>query len=87
MELKPTVDAEKRKADTVAQIDDIKVATKDVGKELMVIETSVDVPMQRPVKANDHEAGSSKSVADKYHQPRWCPPGLTHTKEEVVAPS
>ena len=51
MELKPTVDAEKRKADTVAQIDDIKVATKDVGKELMVIEKSVDVPMQRPVMA------------------------------------
>ena len=87
MELKPTVDAEKRKADTVAQIVDIKVATKDVGKELMVIETSVDVPMQRPVKANDHEAGSSKSVADKYHQPRWCPLCLTHTKEEVVASS
>ena len=51
MELKPTVDAEERKADTVAQIVDIKVATKDVGKELMVIETSVDVPMQRLVMA------------------------------------
>ena len=84
--MKPIFDTERPK-DDVIQIGDVKVATKDVGKELMVIETSVDVPMQRPVKANDHEAGSSKSVADKYHQPRWCPPGLTHTKEEVVAPS
>ena len=83
-ELKPTVDAEKHKADIVAQIHDIEVATKDVGKEPMVIEMSVDVPMQRPVKANDHEAGSSKSAADKYHQPRWCPSGLTHTQKRKL---
>ena len=34
---------------------------KDAGKEPMVIEKSVDVPSQKPVMANDHEAGSSKS--------------------------
>jgi len=86
-ESKPVADVEKLKAAAVVQIGDMKVAIKDAGKELMVIEKPVDVPMQRPVKANDHEAGSSKSVADKYHQPRWCPLCLTHTKEEVVAPS
>ena len=40
---------------------------KDAGKELMDIEKSVDVPSQKPVMANDHEAGGSKSAADKYH--------------------
>jgi len=34
--------------------------------------------------ANDHEAGSSKSAADKYHQPRWCPSGLTHTQKRKL---
>ena len=29
--------------------------------------------------ANDHEA-SSRSI-DKYSQPRWCSPGLTHTQK------
>ena len=47
----------------------------------MDIEESADVPSQKPVIANDHEAGSSKSAADKYHQPRWCPSGLTHTQK------
>jgi hypothetical protein len=83
-DLKPTVDAEKIEADAVAQIGDTKVATKDAGKEPMVIEKSVDVPVQRPVVANYHEAGSSKSAADKYHQPRWCPPGLTHIQKRKL---
>jgi len=34
--------------------------------------------------ANDHEADSSKIVADKYHQPRWCPSGLTHTEKRKL---
>ena len=42
----------------------------DTGKEPMDIEKSVDVPSQKPFMANDYEAGSSKSAADKYHQPR-----------------
>ena len=62
----------------------IKVPIKDTGKKPMDIEKSVEVPSQNPVMANDHEAGSSKSIADKYHQPRWCPPGLTHTKKRKL---
>ena len=57
---------------------------KDTGKKPMDIEESADVPSQKQVIANDHEAGSSKSVADKYHQPRWCPSGLTHTHKRKL---
>ena len=57
---------------------------KDAGKVPMDIEKSVDVPSRKPAKANDHEAGSSKSVADKYHQPRWCPSSLTHSQKRKL---
>ena len=30
--------------------------------------------------ANDHEASNSSSV-NKYHQLRWCPPGLSHSQK------
>jgi hypothetical protein len=84
-ELKPTVDTKKLKADAVVQISDIKVATKHAGKGPMVVEKSVDAPAQRTVMANDQEAGSSSSsAADKYHQHRWCPPGLTHTQKRKL---
>jgi len=83
-EQKPMADLEKFKADVVVQIGEIKVPIKDTGKKLMDIDTSVDVPSQKPVMANDHEAGSSKSVADKYHQPRWWPSGLTHTQKRKL---
>jgi len=83
-ELKPTVDAEKLKADAVVQIDGVKVAIKDAGKGPMIFEKSVDTLVQRPVVANDHEVGSSNSAVDKYHQPRWCPPGLTHTQKRKL---
>ena len=66
-EQKPVADQEKLKADTVVQIGEIKVPIKDAGKEPMDIEKLVDVPSQKPAVANDHEAGSSKSTADKYH--------------------
>ena len=71
-------DSEKLKADVVVQFGEIKVPIKDTGKKPMDIDTSVDVPSQKLVMANDHEAGSSKSAADKYHQ---------YIKEEIAAPS
>jgi len=70
-EQKPMADPEKLKPNVVVQIVEIKVPIKDTSKKSMDIDTSVDVPSQKPVMANDHEAGSSKSAADKYHQPRW----------------
>jgi hypothetical protein len=60
------------------------VPITDTGKKPIDIEKSVEVPSQKPIMANDHEAGSSKSAADKYHQPRWCPSGLTHTQKRKL---
>jgi len=77
------VDSEKPKADVI-QIGEIEVPIRDTGKRPMDVDTSVDVPSQKPVMSNDHEAGSSKGAADKYHQPRWCPSGLTHTQKRKL---
>ena len=82
-EQKLVADPEKPKTDVV-QIGEVKVPIKDTGKKPMDIEKSVEVPSQKLVMANDHEAGSSKSAADKYHQPRWCPSGLTHTQKRKL---
>ena len=82
-EHKPVANPEKPKIDVV-QIGEVKVPIKDTGKKPMYIEKSVEVPSQKLVMANDHEAGSSKSAADKYHQPRWCPSGLTHTQKRKL---
>ena len=78
-----TSTAETPKADPIVQIGDVNVTLKDVGKGPMVFEKSVNNPVQRPIMANDHEASSS-SAADKYHQPRWCPSGLTHTQKRKL---
>ena len=77
------VDLENPKADVI-QIGEIEVPIRDTGKRPMDVDTSVDVPSQKPVIANDHESGSSKSAVDKYHQPRWCPSGLTHTQKRKL---
>jgi len=74
---------EKPKADPVVQIGDIKVVMQDKGKEPMVFGKSVNSLAQQPAMANDHEA-SGRKVADKYHQLRWCPPGLTHTQKRKL---
>ena len=44
---------------------------------------SVNSPVQRPIRANDHQAGSSSS-ASKYFQLRWCPPGSTRTQKKKL---
>ena len=86
LEVQSEATPEKAKADTVVQIGEIKVVVQDKGKEPMVIDksaTSSAPPVQKPFTANNHEAGGSK-VADKYHQPRWCPEGLTHTQKRKL---
>jgi len=85
-EMQPEVIPEKTKADTVVQIGEIKVVVQDKGKEPMVIDKSASSfvpPVQKPFTANNHEA-SGGMVADKYHQPRWCPEGLTHTQKRKL---
>ena len=85
-EVQPTTTLEKAQADTIVQIGEIKVVVQDKGKQSMVIDksaTSSAPPVQKPFTANNHEASGSK-VADKYHQPRWCPEGLTHTQKRKL---
>ena len=79
-------DSEKPKADTVVKIGKIKMVVQDQGKEPMVIYKSTACsapPVQKPFTANNHEASGSK-VADKYHQPHWCPEGLTHIQKRKL---
>ena len=46
----------------------------------MILEKSVNTS-QKLVLANDHEASTKDQDKEKYLQPRWCPPGLTHTQK------
>ena len=75
------VGSEKVPAVNEVQVEDGKGKAQDAQKGPMIVEKSVNVS-QKLVLANDHEASSSNLKAqdkEKYFQPRWCPPGLTHT--------
>ena len=74
------VDSGKTTAGDVVKIGDVNVVVKDVGKKPMVFGKLAQTVSQKRVLANDHEASSSSS-ASKYHQPRWCPPGLSHSQK------
>jgi len=74
------VDSGKTTTDDVVKIGDVNVVVKDIGKKPMVFGKSAQNDSQKRVLANDHEASSSGS-ANKYHQPRWCPPGLSHSQK------
>ena len=55
----------------------------------MIINKLVNVS-QKLVLANDHDASSSNlkdQDKEKYFQPKWCPPGLTHIQKKEVAAS
>ena len=79
------VDSGKTTADNIVKVGDVNVVIKDVGKKTMVSGKSAQINSQKRMLANDHETSSSGS-ASKYHQPRWCPPGLIpFTKEEIAA--
>ena len=74
------VDSGKTTTDDVVKIGNVNVVVKDVGKKPMVFGKSAQINSQKRVLAKDHEASSSGS-ASKYHQPRWCPPGLSHSQK------
>jgi len=85
-EVQPEATPEKVKADTVVQIGEIKVVVQDKGREPVVIDKSAAssvTPARKPFTANNLEASGSKEP-DKYHQPRWCPKGLTHTQKRKL---
>jgi hypothetical protein len=55
-----------------------------LGKEFnepIVIDDQVDTVMD-DVAADRREEKADKVVDSKYLQPRWCPPGLTHTQKQ-----
>ena len=74
------VDYGKTTTDDIVRIGDVNVVVKDVGKKPTVFGKSDQTNSQKSVLANDHEASSSSS-ASKYHQPRWCPPSLSHPQK------
>ena len=81
--MQPTVDPKKIKTNAVVHIGDTKVVVDNVGKKPIMFDKSVNSPVQRPIRANDHQADSSSSAL-KYFQPRWCPPGLTRTQKRKL---
>ena len=77
------VDSEKVPPTKVVQVEDGKGKAQDAQEGSVIIEKPVNVS-QKLVLANDHEASSSNlkdQDKEKYFQPRWCPPGLTHTQK------
>ena len=77
------IDSEKAPAAKVVQVEDGKGKAQDAQEGPVIVEKPVNVS-QKLVLANDHEASSSNlkdQDKEKYFQPRWCPPGLTHTEK------
>ena len=74
------VDSGKTTADNVAQIGDVNVVVKEASKGPTLFSKSIKFDAQKPIMANDHEASCSSS-ASKCQQPRWCPPGLSHSQK------
>ena len=74
------VDSGKTNAGKIVKVGDVNVVIKDVGKKPMMFGKSAQTDSQKCVLANDHEASSSGSES-KYHQPRWCPPGLSYSQK------
>ena len=77
------VDSGKAPVTNVVQVEGGRGKAQDAQKGPGIVEKSVSVS-QKFVLANDHEASRSNSKGqdkEKYFQPRWCPPGLTHTQK------
>jgi hypothetical protein len=77
------VDSEKAPAAKIVQVEDGKGKAQEAQEGPVIVEEPVNVS-QKLVLANDHEASSSNlkdQDKEKYFQPRWCPPGLTHTQK------
>jgi hypothetical protein len=62
------------------KVGDVNVVIKDVRKKSMMFGKLAKSDPQKPVLANDHEA-STISSANKYHQPKRCLSGLSHSQK------
>ena len=77
------VDSEKAPIVKVVQVESRKGKAQGAQEGPVIMEKPVNVS-QKVLLANDHEASSSNlkdQDKEKYLQPRWCPPGLTHTQK------
>jgi hypothetical protein len=75
-------------AKEVIKIDNNDVVMRDCFKGPIIISSSAQTQIgnnsgSSQPWANDHEASSSKTDP-KYHWPRWCPGGLTHTEKRKL---
>jgi hypothetical protein len=81
-------DAQSNVAKEVIKIGNNDVVMGDCFKGLIIINGFTQAQVgnnsgfSQP-QENDHEASSSK-LDPKYHQPRWCPGGLTHTQKRKL---
>jgi hypothetical protein len=81
-------DARSNVAKKVIKIGNNDVVMEGCLKGSVIINSSTQAQVgnnsrSSELRANDHEASSSKSDP-KYHQPRWCPGGLTHTQKRKL---
>jgi hypothetical protein len=81
-------DAQSSVAKEVFKIGNNDVVMGDCFKGLVIINGSAQAQVgnnsvSSQPRANDHEASSSKPDP-KYHQPRWCPGGLSHTQKRKL---
>ena len=83
-QVQSTVDSEKIKADAVVEIGNIKVVVNEAGTRPMVLHKLIDISVQRPIMADDHEASSGSITTSKYFQKRWRPSGLTRTQKRKL---
>jgi hypothetical protein len=81
-------DVQRNVAKEVIKIGNNDVVMGDCFKAPVIINNSTQAQFgnnsgfSQP-RVNDHEASSSKSDP-MYHQPRWCPGGLTHTQKRKL---
>jgi hypothetical protein len=71
---------------TIGDVIQIGTSQVKLGEEfdvLVVIDDQVDMVME-DATPNRGEEKTDKVVDSKYLQPRWCPPGLTHTQKRKL---
>jgi hypothetical protein len=74
---------ERTPADDVIQIGTSQVKLNKEFDGPVIIDDLVDTVME-DTAPDSREEKTNKVVDSKYLQPRWCPPGLTHTQKQKL---
>jgi hypothetical protein len=78
------VDPERTTSQDIIQIGTMDIPVENDGKRPIVLNDQVGKYTQKEfIASSDHNASGSGSNS-KYFQPRWCPPGLTHTQRRKL---